>query len=84
PARLSPLVTEKIKEIALKTHISLGCCYLSRVDFRVDTAGNPYVLEVNTLPGMTETSLLPMAAKQAGIGYDELVEMILSSAFVKK
>ncbi len=84
PARLSSSVSEKIKDIALKTHISLGCCYVSRVDFRVDTEGNPYVLEVNTLPGMTETSLLPMAAKEAGIGYDELVEMILSSAFVKK
>ncbi|MBI5193447.1 MAG: D-alanine--D-alanine ligase [Nitrospirae bacterium] len=84
PARLSASVTESIKDIALKTHLSLGCCYVSRVDFRVDPAGNPYVLEVNTVPGMTETSLLPMAAKAAGIGYDELVEMILSSAFIKK
>lgn len=84
PARLSASVTERIKDIALKTHLSLGCCYVSRVDFRVDASGNPYVLEVNTVPGMTETSLLPMAAKEAGTSYDELVEMILSSAFIKK
>lgn len=84
PARLSSHAAEKIKDIALSTHMSLGCCFVSRVDFRVDHEGNPYVLEVNTIPGMTETSLLPMAAQGAGIGYDELVEMILSSAFVRK
>ena len=84
PARLSHSITKDIQAIALETHRVLGCCYVSRVDFRVDPAGYPYVLEVNTIPGMTETSLLPMAAKEAGISYDELVEMILSSAFMKK
>lgn len=84
PARLTPTATANIQEIALKTHKSLGCCFVSRVDFRVDPVGNPYVLEVNTVPGMTETSLLPMAAEKDGIGYDALVEQILSSAFVKK
>ncbi len=84
PAKLSPSVTKNIKAIALQVHQATGCCYVSRVDFRVDPAGQPYVLEVNTIPGMTETSLLPQAAREAGIGYDELVEMILSSAFVNK
>lgn len=84
PARLSSSVTEEIKAIALKTHKVMGCCYVSRIDFRIDPAGHPYVLEVNTVPGMTETSLLPMAAGEAGIGYDELVGMILTSAFIPK
>ena len=84
PARLSASVAENIKAIALQAHRELGCNYVSRVDFRVDRAGHPYALEVNTIPGMTETSLLPRAAREAGTGYDELVEMILSSAFIKK
>lgn len=84
PARLSPSLCEGIQAIALKTHKALGCCYVSRVDFRIDPAGHLSVLEVNTVPGMTETSLLPRAAGEAGIGYDDLVEKILSSAFIKK
>lgn len=84
PARLSPSLREGIQAIALKTHKALGCCYVSRVDFRVDPAGHPYVLEVNSVPGMTDTSLLPLAARETGIGYDDLVERILSSAFIKK
>ena len=84
PAKLSPYITENIKAIALQAHKAAGCCYVSRVDFRVDPAGQPYVLEINTIPGMTETSLLPRAAGVAGFGYDKLVEMILSSAFINK
>ena len=84
PARLAAAVSEKIQDAALTAHKTLGCCYVSRVDFRVDPAGQPYVLEVNTIPGMTETSLLPKAAGEAGIGYDDLVEMILSSASLRK
>ena len=84
PARLSAAVSENIQNTALTAHKALGCCYVSRVDFRVDPAGQPYVLEVNTIPGMTETSLLPKAAGEAGIGYDDLVEMILSSASLRK
>jgi len=84
PARLSAAVSKKIQDTALMAHKALGCCYVSRVDFRVDPAGQPYILEVNTVPGMTETSLLPRAAGEAGISYDELVEMILSSASLSK
>src|SRR3990172_7776226 len=81
PARLSAAVSKNIQVTALMAHKALGCSYLSRVDFRVDHAGQPYILEVNTVPGMTETSLLPKAAGEAGIRYDDLVELILSSAF---
>lgn len=84
PARLSPSLTETVRAIALNAHKVTGCCFASRVDLRIDPAGHPFVLEINTIPGMTETSLLPRAAKEAGIGYDHLVEMILSSAFIKK
>jgi len=58
----------------------LGCAGATRVDFRVDRDGRPWVLEINTVPGMTETSLLPKAAAAAGIGYDALVLRILASA----
>jgi D-alanine-D-alanine ligase len=58
----------------------LGCDGAARVDFRVTPKGKPYVLEVNTIPGMTETSLLPMAAAKAGMDYDTLTEKILESA----
>ena len=50
------------------------------MDFRITPRGQPYVLEINTVPGMTATSLLPMAAAQVGIEYDDLVEQILQSA----
>jgi D-alanine-D-alanine ligase len=61
----------------------LGCTGAARVDFRITPRGRPYVLEINTAPGMTETSLLPMAAAQAGIGYEELTERILESAMAR-
>ena len=58
----------------------LGCRGWGRVDFLLDEQGNPYVLEMNTLPGMTDHSLVPMAAKQAGIPFDDLVIEILESS----
>jgi D-alanine-D-alanine ligase len=67
----------------LKTYQVMGCDGAIRVDFRITPRGHPYVLEINTVPGMTETSLLPMAAAQAGIDYDELTERILQSALVR-
>ena len=57
-----------------------SCEGAARVDFRITPRGKPYMLEINTVPGMTETSLLPMAAGRAGIDYDSLVERILQSA----
>ena len=66
-----------------EAHRSLGCCGYSRVDFLVTENGECYLLEVNTLPGMTALSLLPEIAGGAGIGFDELVERILASAALK-
>ncbi|MRR36386.1 D-alanine--D-alanine ligase, partial [bacterium] len=67
-----------------KAHRALGCAGYSRVDFLVAEGGECYLLEVNTLPGMTALSLLPeIAQKEAGIGFEELVERILVSASLK-
>ncbi len=70
----------KVKEAALAAHRSLGCCGATRVDLIVDDGGNSYVLEVNTIPGMTETSLLPKIAANAGIDFLSLIEEILGGA----
>ena len=74
----------EIQGLALRAFQALGCSGAGRVDFMVDRHGNPLILEVNTVPGMTETSLLPKAARRAGIEFSELVERILWSAALHK
>lgn len=75
---------EKVLAAGEAAHRALGCSGYSRVDFLVTDAGECYILEVNTLPGMTALSLLPeIAQKEAGIGFADLVERILASAAVK-
>jgi D-alanine-D-alanine ligase len=80
PAPLPAKVLRQIQALGCRTYQVVGCEGAARVDFRVTPRGRPHVLEINTVPGMTETSLLPMAAAQAGIDYDSLVEWILQSA----
>ena len=77
PAQLEKGLYQKVQSLGLEAHQALGCQGVSRVDFRVDREGNPFVLEVNTIPGMTELSLLPKAAKEVGISFEELVRRIL-------
>lgn len=77
PAPLGPAVAEAIAESARRTFHALGCRVYARVDFRLDAEGQHYMLETNTLPGMTALSLVPKAAKAAGIGYTDLVSRIL-------
>ena len=84
PAPLAAAVTRQIRTLALRTYEVLGCEGAARVDFRITPRGRPVVLEINTAPGMTETSLLPMAAARAEIDYDELTERILESALVRQ
>jgi D-alanine-D-alanine ligase len=84
PAPLPAAVIRKIKALATLAYQAIGCEGAARVDFRVTQKGRPFVLEVNTIPGMTETSLLPMAAAQAGLDYDSLTEMILRSAIDRR
>ena len=81
PARLEPALYVKAQQIGLAAHLALGCSGYSRVDLLVTDAGESYVLEVNTLPGMTALSLLPeIAAKGAGLPFEALVERIIESA----
>ncbi len=72
----------EIQTLALRAFATLGCSGWGRVDFMLDKAGQPYVLEVNTVPGMTDHSLVPKAAKQAGLEFDELVLRILETSFL--
>jgi D-alanine-D-alanine ligase len=80
PARLSKELTLKAQEIALKCHGALGCRGVSRTDMIVSPTGRIYVLEVNTIPGMTPTSLLPRAAKTAGYSFPELLDKMIGFA----
>jgi len=83
PAEISKEMTEKVKKIALKAFEAAGCSGVSRVDFHI-VDDVPYVLEINTSPGMTETSDLPAQAAAMGIDYANLVQLILNSAGLNK
>ncbi len=82
PAPISAKEAKLAQEAAIKAHKALGCTSYSRVDMIIDNGGKVFVLEVNTLPGMTELSLLPKAAKAAGIDFPELCDKMLDSAFI--
>lgn len=84
PAKLSEERTREAQELAKKTFRALNCSGYARVDMIAGTDGKTYILEVNTLPGMTDTSDLPAMAEVAGISYDALVEKILVSAGLDK
>jgi len=77
PAKLSGSRIRDIQSLALQVHQKIGCRGVSRVDIRLDDSGNPFVLEINTIPGMTNESLLPLSALEIDIEYDDLVEAIL-------
>ena len=77
PAVLEASLTEKVKEMAIKTFTATGCNGVARVDFMLGEDHTPYVLEVNSVPGMTETSLVPDAARADGISFADLCERIL-------
>jgi D-alanine-D-alanine ligase len=83
PARLPANLYQQVLRAGEEAHRALGCSGYSRVDFLVTEEGACYILEVNTLPGMTDLSLLPEIAGGAGIGFEELVERILLAAAVK-
>ena len=83
PARLSDEVSQVAQSIAIRAHQALGCHGYSRVDMIVDRLGQPFVTEVNTLPGLTELSDLPAQAAVAGISYDRLISKILDSAILR-
>ena len=84
PAELPEAKGVELQRLGLKAVQTLRCADFGRVDFRMDDKGNFFCLEVNTLPGMTPTSLVPKAAKAIGIGFEELVEKICLLAIERK
>ena len=80
PARLDQDVYARAQELAVRAHKALGCRGVSRSDFIVTKDGTPYILETNTIPGMTETSLLPDSARHAGIEFPELCRRVVELA----
>ena len=82
PADLDEETTKKVQEISKQAYEVLGCSGVARADVMLDEKGNGYVLEINTVPGMTATSLVPKAAAAAGISFPELCNIILQSASV--
>ena len=84
PAHLPQELADKVRQSALAAHRALGCADLSRVDFILAENGAYYVLEVNTIPGFTSTSLLPKAARVMGIDFDRLCLQLAGLAYGKK
>lgn len=83
PAPIEERLAADMQDYSLRAHRALRCEGVSRVDFMMDGGENLYCLEVNTLPGMTELSLVPKAATAMGLDFKRVVEMILSSARLK-
>jgi D-alanine-D-alanine ligase len=88
PAQISPIVYQEVRRLALKAHYALGCRGVSRADFRYDDRSGGteglVCLEVNTQPGMTETSLVPELAVYAGMTFDELVRWMVDDASLNR
>jgi D-alanine-D-alanine ligase len=84
PADLAPGIAARVQELAVRAHAALKLGAYSRIDFRMDAQGGIWCLEANSLPGMTAASLLPQAARAAGIGFPELVERICKAAVRKR
>lgn len=80
PARLDEKTTAYVQDLAERAHKALECTGVSRSDFILDAEGTPWILETNTIPGMTATSLLPDAGRAAGIEFPELCIRLIESA----
>jgi len=76
PARISPELAKLVQEIAKKVYGVIGCRGFGRIDMIIKDS-QPYVLEINTIPGLTPASLLPKAAKAAGLSYSQLLDKII-------
>ncbi|MDX1511072.1 MAG: D-alanine--D-alanine ligase [Nitriliruptorales bacterium] len=80
PARLEPAVADAVQAASVAAYEAVGARHVSRCDLIVDAQGTPYVLELDTCPGMTETSLLPLAAQAAGLDFADLCERLVTLA----
>lgn len=83
PARINAKLAQNIQELSQRVYKLLGCKGFARIDFMIDKENQPYVLEINTVPGMTDMSLVPDAARAKGISYVKLCEMIVKFALEK-
>ncbi|MFL5893457.1 MAG: D-alanine--D-alanine ligase [Solirubrobacterales bacterium] len=84
PAEVPDDVAASVRDAASRTYDALGCTGFARVDLMLDADGQPTVLEANAIPGLTDTSLFPMAADAAGIGFEELVSRIVELALERQ
>ena len=80
PAAIPEDVARQMQEYAQRAFVGLRCRDFARVDFRLNPKNEPFCLEVNTIPGMTPSSLVPKAAAAQGVGFDDLVDRIVRSA----
>jgi len=80
PARISEELTQSIQELSISAHQVLGCRDFSRTDFLLGAMGQPFLLETNTIPGLTAESLLPKSAKAAGYSFEALVSLLVENA----
>ncbi len=83
PADLDPTLSDRVRDLAVQAYVALGCEGWGRADFMLDEQGQPWLLEINTSPGMTSHSLVPMGAKAEGLSYADLCVEILASARCK-
>ena len=83
PADIPDSAARELGDIALRANDAIGCRDMARADFILAEGGRPYILEINTVPGFTETSLLPKAAAAVGMDFGALCEKILSAAFLR-
>lgn len=83
-SRISAHIVHTIQDMALRAHRLIGCLSFSRSDFIIGKDGTIYILEINTIPGMTSTSLLPQAAQMAGIDFSNLLDIIVTNTLKKK
>lgn len=84
PARVSAEVTQEVQRMALAAHQALGCRDFSRSDFILGASGKPIILETNTIPGLTATSLLPQGAAAIGIDYPALIGIMIDNAALRR
>jgi len=77
PARVEQSVQDRIADLSLVIYKTLNCRGCARIDFMIDKSGQPFMLEVNTIPGMTEMSLVPDAARAAGMSFEQIVDKIV-------
>ena len=82
PARLTKSRENKVKNLAIRAHEVLGCCHFSRTDMIITAGGKIFLLETNTLPGLTKNSLFPKEAQVAGISFEELCERLVRLALL--